>query len=243
MERADGHRYYEGLAVAHVLGGLDDAEGQVFRSHLLECADCRARVGELRAIAHDLADVERDERRMRAAQAIDTKRREGEDGAEQPEEVPEVTRASRITVIVGLVLVIGLSLWNFTLRGELTKQQQDNRNLRVAGTIQETGIRWTATQGSALGSIIVSDDKFVVALEGLDRQQFIGLYVLRDGEVTSSYPPLPSGDGRIYSLFTLPEGGADEIVLTDPERDGNGPGMPGSSPTGPRVYVARPPGT
>src|SRR5687767_13346777 len=118
MERADGHRYYEGLAVAHVLGGLDDTEGQVFRSHLLECVDCRARVGELRAIAHDLADVERDERRMRAAQAIDTKRREGDDGGEESDETPDVTRASRITVIVGMVLVIGLSLWNFTLRGE-----------------------------------------------------------------------------------------------------------------------------
>src|SRR5688572_33317351 len=75
MDHADGHRYFEGLAVAHVLGGLDDSEGRVFRSHLLECGTCRARVGELRAISHDHADVERVELPRRPALAIATKRR------------------------------------------------------------------------------------------------------------------------------------------------------------------------
>jgi hypothetical protein len=240
MERADGHRYYEGLAVAHVLGGLDDSEGQVFRSHLLECVDCRARVGELRAIAHDLADVERDERRMRAAQAIDTKRRGDDDGTEEPDETPDVTRASRITVIVGLVLVIGLSLWNFTLRGELTAQQQLNRRLVHAGTIQETGTEWLATTGDALGSVTVSEGQFVMALDGLKTDQLYGVYALGGGEVKRSYPPVLPSEGRIYNLYSLPEG-TQEIVLTDPDAEGDNVGTPGSSPTGERVFVARPP--
>ena len=66
-EPGSEHRRYEEMAVAHVLGGLTPAQGRTFRSHLLECADCRARVGELRAIAHELAGVERDEERERAA--------------------------------------------------------------------------------------------------------------------------------------------------------------------------------
>ncbi|HVM20017.1 MAG TPA: hypothetical protein VM307_08660 [Egibacteraceae bacterium] len=243
MDDADGHRYFEGLAVAHVLGGLDDSEGQVFRSHLLECRSCRARVGELRAIAHDLADVERDERRVRAAQAIDTKKREdNEDGEETPEQEPS-SRASRIAVIVGLVLIIGLSLWNFTLRGALTVQENANRLLVQAGTILQTGEEWDLVRESAGidGSVVAKDDQFVIAVDGLTAGQMYGLYVQdAAGVVAARYEVPVEEGGRLYRLLKLPAD-AGRITLTDPADMEGSVGMPGENPDGDRVFEARRP--
>ncbi len=238
MERADGHRYFEGLAVAHVLGGLDDSEGRVFRSHLLECGSCRARVGELRAIAHDLADVERDERRVRAAQAIETKSRETDEEPEEAVEPPPSARASRMTVIVGLVLIIGLSLWNFTLRGALTVHESRNRNLVSAGVISEAGTPWTEVfeMDGVEGSVKHRGDRFVVALDGLDGEQVYGLYVETDEGVAASHIFKPA-EGRLYQLFKLPEK-ATRITVTDPEDTGDDPARPGPHPDGEKVLEA-----
>src|SRR5680860_1116525 len=127
----DAHHHFEQLAVAHVLGGLDDGDARVFRSHLLECPNCRARVGELRAIAHDLADVERDERRTRAANAVETKRREPD--TERPSE-PQLspTRTVRVAMAAGLVLLIAMTGWNFLLRQNLERRNLDVVQLRTA---------------------------------------------------------------------------------------------------------------
>jgi hypothetical protein len=128
---ADRHRYYEELAVTHVLGGLNDSESRAFRAHLLECASCRARVGELRRIANDLADVERDERRVRTAKAIETKRREAdgeEDGVGEPS---RTTRPSRLVVLLGLLAIIGLASWNFFLRANLDQQTTNVEGLEI----------------------------------------------------------------------------------------------------------------
>jgi hypothetical protein len=45
---------------AYVLGALDDADRIAFEAHLSTCADCRARVAELRGTADRLAAVPRD---------------------------------------------------------------------------------------------------------------------------------------------------------------------------------------
>jgi hypothetical protein len=239
MEHADGHRYFEGLAVAHVLGGLDDSEGRVFRSHLLECGNCRARVGELRAIAHDLADVERDERRVRAAQAIDTKRRESEDETDEPVEPPASPRSSRITVIVGLVLIIGLSLWNFTLRGALTVQETHNRSLIAMGVITETGQEWEVVRSAADvdGTVKSKAGEFVVTVDGLDETQLYGLYVQNGAGVVAAQYEFQPDRGRLHQVFKL-QGDATRITITDPEdRDGR-VARPGNTPTGDYVFEA-----
>ena len=244
MDHADGHRYFEGLAVAHVLGGLDDSEGRVFRSHLLECGNCRARVGELRAIAHDLADVERDERRVRAAQAIDTKRRESEDEAEEPDEPPPSPRSSRITVIVGLVLIIGLSLWNFTLRGALTVQESHNRSLIEMGVLAETGETWDVVRVApgVQGTVKHEERTFLLAVDGLDAQQIYGLYLLNaDGVVASHFELVKPDAGRVYHTFSLP-GDVTDVIITDPDDAGSDVTRPGGTPSdGERVFEARRP--
>ena len=239
MDPADGHRYFEGLAVAHVLGGLDDSEGRVFRAHLLECGNCRARVGELRAIAHDLADVERDERRVRAAQAIDTKRRESEDETDEQAEPLPSARSSRITVIVGLVLIIGLSLWNFTLRGALTVQESLNRDLVAAGVLAESGEPWTTTHeaGEIEGSVTHDTERFLVTVDGLDPEQPYGLYVLNAADEVRLRVPIPTNNGRLYRLFELPTDAA-RLVLTDPADSNGEAASPGEEPTGVFVFEA-----
>ena len=239
MDPADGHRYFEGLAVAHVLGGLDDSEGRVFRAHLLECGNCRARVGELRAIAHDLADVERDERRVRAAQAIDTKRRESEDDADEQAEPLPSARSSRITVIVGLVLIIGLSLWNFTLRGALTLQETRNRELVDAGVMAESGDPWTAVRQATgvEGSVKQDERKFLVTVDGLDASQWYGLYVMTDADTVAADYSFQPREGRLYQLFDLPAD-ATRVTVTDPVDEGGNVGRPGDRPSGVRVFEA-----
>lgn len=132
---ADRHRYFEELAVTHVLGGLTQDDGRLFRSHLLECGECRARVGELRAIASDLADVERDERRVRAAKAVDTKRREAEEDELDLDEPPRPSRASRAVAIGGLLLVLALAGWNVVLRSNLSVQGANVGALQTANAL------------------------------------------------------------------------------------------------------------
>ena len=246
MDHADGHRYFEGLAVAHVLGGLDDSEGRVFRAHLLECGNCRARVGELRAIAHDLADVERDERRVRAAQAIETKRRETEDEVDVSVEPMPSPRSSRITVVVGLILVIGLSLWNFTLRGALTVQEARNRNLEQMGVLAESGDEWTVVQSSSAveASVKSSQERFLLTVDGLDPDQVYGLYTqTAEGVVVAKYEFSPTTGDALYEQFELPDT-VDRVILTDPSDGDDGtPGRPGASPDGVRILeVTRPTG-
>ena len=239
MDHVDGHRYFEGLAVAHVLGGLDDSEGRVFRSHLLECGNCRARVGELRAIAHDLADVERDERRVRAAQAIDTKRRESEDEADEPVDPAPSPRSSRITVIVGLVLIIGLSLWNFTLRGALTVAEGHNRRLVHMGVIAETGESWEVVRSAPNidGTVKYKGNEAVVTVDGLDPEQRYGLYVQTvDGAVASSYEFTPE-QGRLRRPVALPDD-AVRVTVTDPVDVDGDVARPAGTPTGEHVFEA-----
>ena len=241
MEHADGHRYFEGLAVAHVLGGLDDSEGRVFRAHLLECGNCRARVGELRAIAHDLADVERDERRVRAAQAIETKRRETEEEVDAVIEPMPSPRSSRITVVVGLILVIGLSLWNFTLRGALTVQEARNRNLEEMGVLAESGSPWTIVQSSSEvdGSVKSSESRFLVTVNGLDPDQIYGLYTeTAEGNVVAKYEFKTGAGDALYEQFELPDS-VERVILTDPADGEDGtPGRPGPTPDGVRILEA-----
>ncbi len=242
MEPPDGHRYYEGLAVAHVLGGLDDSKNRVFRAHLLECTDCRARVGELRAIAHELADVERDERRMRAAQVIDTKRREADEDDDDADEVAEPSRASRVSAIVGIVLIVALSLWNFTLRGELTDARAVNRNLVMASVIAETGTAWLTSQSATglEGGVKQRDEQFVITLEGLNAEQIYGLYVLDEAGETVNRVAFRPENGDLHQLVPLHESGR-RILVTNPPDDNDRAGQPGADPSGETVFEARRP--
>ena len=191
---ADGHshRFFEDMAVTHVLGGLDESDGRVFRSHLLECADCRARVGELRAIAHELADVERDERRLRAAKAIETKRRESDDDDPEDAEPGRSQRTSRIIAIVGFALVVLLAAWNFTLRGTVARQEGAIADLQLASEVLQLGEEATVrtTMEGVDAEVRTRDGHLVLLIDGLDQDRLYGVYGVREDE-TPETPETP----------------------------------------------------
>ncbi len=223
--------------MSHVVGGLDDSEGRVFRAHLLECDECRAQVGELRAIAHDLADIERDERRVRAAKAIETKRRETDEDEPGPEELPPTTRASRIGVIVGLVLLLGLAAWNFTLRGTVEQLVEANRRGSEVSGVLALGEAWDIVRESQIrGTVRKLDNKLAVHVVNAVPNRTYGVYVYDASDELIWTTPIPvPAESRFMILPEDDMGAATRIVITDPGPDQ----LPGDVPTGATLLEAR----
>src|SRR5680860_136969 len=217
----DAHHHFEQLAVAHVLGGLDDGDARVFRSHLLECPTCRARVGELRAIAHGLADVERDERRTRAANAVETKRREL-DIEQQPEPQPSSTRTVRVAMAVGLVLLIAMTGWNFLLRTNLERRDLDLVQLRTAAAILELGqpAEMAAVAEEVNAQVSYDAEGIVVAAHGLVAGRVYAIY-LNDaaGNLLDRPRPVMADDDRMLQLLPHVAGTA-TVTVTQPDPEG-----------------------
>jgi hypothetical protein len=166
---SDEHREFEDMAVAHVVGGLSADQGRTFRSHLLECPSCRARVGELRAIAHDLADVERDERRLRTAKRTETKAAEEESEA-PASTVPRLSGRATLVMAAGLTILMALSAWNFVLRGRLQQSEQTVNLLRESVGVLQDGEPWQVVHESAAGvegRVSTVEDDMVIAVDGL----------------------------------------------------------------------------
>lgn len=168
------------MAVAHVVGGLSLDDGRLFRSHLLECTSCRARVGELRAIAHELADVERDERRERAARRTETKAREEDEDEVVVPVAQRLRTRSTLFIAAGLIVLMALSSWNFLLRGRLQEAQDETSRLRDAASVLQGGQQWqtvaTATS-SVVGEVRSRDGAIVVIVEKLAYGADYWLYV------------------------------------------------------------------
>lgn len=230
-----GHRYFEELAVSHVVGGLDESEGRVFRAHLLECGECRAQVGELRAIAHDLADIERDERRVRAAKAIDTKRREAEDDDLDDDELPGDSRASRIAVVVGLVLIIVLSAWNFTLRSQNVSLAERNRQSVEAGSVIEFGSRWDVIHEDGVqGTVKELNDRLAVLIVSAQPTHDYEIAIeTNTGDTTHRVKESTSEDGRFLRAFHEPN--AVSVTVRDPANDTD----PSQTQNAPIVFEAK----
>lgn len=227
----DGHNRFEEMAVAHVLGGLDDDTGREFRSHLLECGDCRARVGELRALAHDLADVERDERRLRAARAVETKRRGREADEEQPSAPPG---RSRLVALMVVGAILALAAWNFTLRGNVDRLESALDASMAAAALLEFGEPGVVVQSATgvRGQVKGSEETMVLLVDGLDDERLYGLYARTDsGEVVYRRPAEPTG-GRLFLMLPRPRDAA-TILLTAPQ------GPPAGEPSGLTVFEAQ----
>lgn len=109
------HDRFDELAVGHVLGGLSGPDAHTFRSHLATCGDCRQRVAELRGIAAELTEVERDERSRAQLQTEVARRDEVERDA--PTRPRRFTVGHATAVVVALLVVMaGVAFWNLHLR-------------------------------------------------------------------------------------------------------------------------------
>lgn len=237
---AERHRYYEELAVTHVMGGVSESDGAVLRAHLLECAECRARVGELRRIAHDLADVERDERRVRAAKAVETKRRESEDDDVELDEPQANHRMSRIVFLLGLLFVLGLAGWNFMLRSSLEIQQATIEQAEAATQLLVDGRRAEVTlpsgELSATSQVRYDDDRLVVVLDGAEPGARYHFWLLNGDELINDFAPRPLSTGESRMIRAHPRAdGASELIVT---RVADQARPTGQEITGQRLLVA-----
>jgi anti-sigma factor RsiW len=183
-----------------VLGGLDPVDAAEFRVHLTGCRDCRRRVAELRAIATDMAAAEREERAASRLQTEVARRTEQVDGEDEGSSRPPGTRGRGIgvgAVAAGLVLLVGLLLWNFHLRDV-------NAQLVQVTATREAILELLATGSPApligeprvQGQVVVADWQVAVDLAGIPA--FAGDEVLvtwllaSDGTATHRFEPLAS---------------------------------------------------
>jgi hypothetical protein len=230
-ETPDAHRPYEDMAVAHVLGGLDSDDGRLFRSHLLECSDCRARVGELRAIASDLAGVERDERRERSAKAVETKRRNDESVAEV--EPPGRPGFSRWLVLGLAAVIVCLVAYTVVLRGNNERLQlaMDERVLTTAAMEHGEEMDVSFRAPGLTATVKVDGERLALLIEGMEDDTGYGVYLLDDATAdgqTVHRRVLTPRDGRILEWLPL-IGVEDRMVVTMPD------GAVGSEPDGRQV--------
>jgi hypothetical protein len=235
--RSDDHRTFEDMAVAHVMGGLDDEQGRLFRAHLLDCGDCRARVGELRAIAHELAGVERDERRVRSAKAVEMKSREA-DGQEPPgAQRPRIGWVGRALILGGVTVVMLLGAYVFALRGQVAElETRHGQQIEASAALEhgrELSLIHTAP-GVTDATAKRHGDQVVVLLEGLDDERVYGLYAVEESDGTSrtAYRELLNPqNGRLFVLFPL-QGSEDRFIVTRPSNGFGG------DPSGATVFEA-----
>ena len=236
---SDAHAAFEELAVRHVLGGLAEQEAQVFRAHLLECGECRARVGELRAIASDLADVERDERRQRAAKALETKRRERDRDEEGGDDRgPGSPRSLRLLFFGGIGIMILLAIWNFTLRSNNIELRERLQAEQEASSVINFGTPWLTevSPGPVVGVARESDGRLAVFVDGLAANQVYGVYILAEDDRVLNWLAVPAVDGRVRYLHDREDAAVRIEVWRPPS------GTPGENPAGRQVFGASAPG-
>lgn len=213
---ADEHQRYERLAVGHVVGGLDDVDAARFRTHLVQCRDCRSRVAELRGIADDLTATEREERAARASTG--TTELAAREETEAPPRASDIAPARSWpwrVVAIGLVplLVLGALAWAVWMRAEVDLTAAALRSSLTALSIVAEGealpfeVDQTTTT-AVRGVVAATADEVVVNLAGLPPigpNEFVRA-VLVDGseEVLvegTQYSPTQLGDGRMVDVL------------------------------------------
>lgn len=208
------------MAVSHVIGGLTAADGRVFRSHLLECRSCRDKVGELRAIAHELEDVERDERRNTVTKRTETKQRKESEADVDVGDEPRILSRRTVGVLAAFVVALAvLAGWNFMLRAQLGDFQRLFDERLEASAALQLGTAWTVTDsGPVTGQVKTHDGDIVVFADGLSNRLY-GLYLL-DTEGRARYrQALQPQDGMVLALVPAERAPEDavrlEIIRTD----------------------------
>ena len=238
------HRQFEEMAVTHVMGGLDPAQAEAFRAHLLACAECRASVGELQAIAHELADVEQNEARERAQQTVELKElAQVEDPTEADGATAVPTEARRwrrvrlggVIALIAFVLLGGYTVMLRTSHQQLEAHYADR--LEAAAALehgQSLSTRMLAPGVTATAKR--NNEHLALLMEGLEPDALYGLYLMSDDAegqpaTTLHSQPHQAADGSILVLAEL-TGDERALVVTELE------GRAESEPQGRRVFEA-----
>ena len=227
------HGKFERLVVGHVLGDLPENDASRFRAHLLGCRECRARVAELRGIAADLADAERDEL-ARAQVRTEAPRRVDQPDASVPTTGPRITvRHVTVAVVVVVLLSTAMAFWTLYLR-------QDNAEyLAVVEDREATlenlanGLPLELELASGVSGLVVADgEQVALSLAGIDplaegEQLFAWFVGVEDAEEGIDAILLATADqlGADDALATtIADPGGTELVITRETARGGRPG-------------------
>lgn len=223
------HEHFERMAVGHVLGGLDEVDSAAFRAHLLDCADCRKRVNELRDIANDLARTEREERRVASAGVVEVETRTEQDAADaegraDAAEVAPVRQWPWGVVVIGLVplLVLGTLAWAVWQRAQTDLSAAVAESQQQVLDVLATGepVDWSSPE-DVEGDIATDGEVVVLNLVGLPElrpDEGLVVWLLdEDGEAVSrTRPYLPSQvDGTLVAALSQPEGATEVVVSVE----------------------------
>lgn len=215
----DEHGNFAQLVVGHVLGDLSDRDASRFRSHLLGCRDCRARVAEFRGIAADLAEAERDEL-ARARVRTETPRRVDRSSEFVGDATQRITiRHVTVATFVVILLAAAMGFWNLHLRGTtatllaVAEQQRDTLEGLATGVPLEVEL----AEGVS-GQAVADGDQVAISLAGvapLERGERLMAWFLGAEDGPSAVQLAAPGelDGGTLAA-TLADAGARELVIT-----------------------------
>lgn len=211
------------MAVAHVLGGLDEERGRLFRAHLLECSDCRARVGELRAIASDLAGVERHARRQQPQDDPEPTHDTSDLDTKEWEEPPAAASPPRpwlwpwAVLVVLLLALMGLSVYVFLLRGQVEQLRQEVADRTTASAVLEHGddVPLSYEQVGVSATIRADGRDVALVVDGLERDARHKVTLLDQADEPRSLLA-EVVDGRLFVLVQS-EPGDQRLRVQSPE--------------------------
>ena len=226
------HGHFERLVVGHVLGDLPGADASRFRSHLLGCRGCRARVAELRGIAADLADAERDEL-ARAQVRTETPRRVDQRAEPFPTGGQRITvRHVTVATVVVVLLAAAMAFWNLHLR------EVSATYLAVAqdrGSTLESfanGLPLELELAPGISGLAVADgEQVALSLAGVNPPAagelfvawFLGVEDVEDGITAVSLVGPEQLEDDAFAI-TIDDPGGRELIVTRESEPGDRPG-------------------
>lgn len=223
------HERYDGLALDHVLGGLSGRAASEFRSHLASCGDCRSRVAELRGIAAELGEIERDERSRARLQTEVGRRDESEHEPAEPTRRLTIGHVALAAVLV-LLLAAGVAFWNLHLRTVVGAYESVVSSQSEALRDLASGVLVDAEFAEGVsGRLVATDEQLAFTLTGLDvmPDDVAAVWVTDDdGEVElMTAAPADLLDGGAYAGVVDLEGVVEVTITLEV-------GQPGMSPAG-----------
>jgi anti-sigma-K factor RskA len=264
------HSEFEELAAGYVLGALEPDDEHVFQRHLDGCPVCEANVRELEAVVGELAYA------VPPADPPDTVwagiRRDIRSEAVRPEAVPQApapvrAQASapararrggrvqrllpRLAAAAAIVLLVGLSVWNVSLRDQNATYRGRVAALeeatRLAKDPTASLVALSDTEGAtgAQAAVIVSsrEDRGVLLIENLpplQRNRVYELWGVPGGKIADAqkalvFVPLRRQGSQALGFEVPIQPGTVFAITEEPGPDGS------DKPTSPPLLAGAPP--
>ncbi|MDX6285362.1 MAG: hypothetical protein QOG53_847 [Frankiales bacterium] len=175
-----GHGSWEELAVGQALGALEPEDEEAFLLHLRGCAPCERLLVDVEVGASELAYAPAqigtpDKLRRKVASIVGADSRPAmlPGAVRQPRRTVRLTRPATwgrpwVAFTIGVVVIVGLSLWNLVLQSDSSTKQNELAQLRtVARCAAEPAclqVKLVSNKGAPNGLVQVRGDRATVVL-------------------------------------------------------------------------------